>query len=43
MIIVSETRHVQVFMFKPLLNINKMKQRSFRAYIPKGRVVVGGT
>jgi hypothetical protein len=38
MITVSETKHVLVFMFKQLLNINKEKPRRFSLYPKVGRV-----
>jgi len=37
-IIVSETKHVLVFMIKPLLSVNKMKQRRFTEYSKARRV-----
>jgi hypothetical protein len=37
-IILSDTKHVQVFMFKWLLNINQKKPKSVRMYPKVGRV-----
>jgi hypothetical protein len=41
-IILSETQHVQLFMFKQLLNINQKKPTRFSLY-PKSWTSVEGT